>query len=321
MQMLIQKKMAVAGFAFLALSATAQEPPKEKKDIQTIVITRNGDSNEKTTIEIEGKNVVRINGKDAKDIKDVTVNINSIKGGRIVHAGPDGAWTFNMADDQISLFNEDENRAMLGIVTEGNAKGASVSSVTKDGAAEKAGLKKGDILTSIGNKKIETTDDVTEAIRSHKPGDKVNITYLRDGKEQKQTVELGKWKGVRMNAVTVPGMPSMPRRIENFRAEGFGGNIYVTGRPKLGLSIQETDDGKGVKVLEVEAESNAAKAGLRKDDIILSVDDKELKSTDDITRMMRDSRDKYSYMFKVNRGGKMQNIEVKMPRKLKTADL
>jgi serine protease Do len=324
MQMLRQKKMVAAGIVLLALTSTgwAQDTTKDKKDHQTIVITRTGDSNEKTVIEIDGKNVVKINGKDAKDIKDVTVNINNIKGARIIRGGgPDGAWSFSMADDEFSLFNEDENRAMLGIVTEGNSKGASISSVTKESAAEKAGLKKGDVLTSIGSKKIETTDDVTEAIRSHKPGDKVNITYLRDGKEQKQTVELGKWKGIRMNAVTVPGYPAMPR-LENFRAEGLGGNsITFSSRPKLGLSIQDTDDGKGVKVLEVEAESNAAKAGLRKDDVILSVDDKELKSTDDITRMMMVSRDKHSYMFKVNRGGKMQNIEVKMPRKLKTADL
>jgi serine protease Do len=94
-----------------------------------------------------------------------------------------------------------------------------------------------------------------------------------------------------------------------------------SGRPKLGLSIQDTDDGKGVKVLDVDEESNAAKAGLKEDDIILSIDDKEIKSTDEVTRILRENKDKYTYNFKIQRGGKIQNLEVKMPRKLKTADL
>ncbi|MGN6164294.1 MAG: PDZ domain-containing protein [Flavisolibacter sp.] len=334
MKQILVKRLLVAGVALLTvpsvtLAQKEKSKDKEEKEMQTIVITRNGNTDEKTVIEIDGDKV-KVNGKDAKDNKDVHVNVNTIKGmnGRMTmyNRTPGAtAWNFDMDGDQMSLFSEDENRAMLGVVTEGDDKGAEIQSVTKESAAEKAGLKKGDIITKIGDKKIESTDDVTEAIHEKKPGDKVDITYLRDGKTEKATAALGKWKGIR--AVTAPRIWSgnMPTPnidlapLENFN--GFNGSYVFTGRPKLGLSIQDTDDGKGVKVLDVDDDSNAAKAGLKEDDIILSIDDKEVKGTDDVTRTLRESRDKYTYNFKIQRDGKTQTLEVKMPRKLKTADL
>jgi len=204
---------------------------------------------------------------------------------------------------------------MLGVNTQDNDKGAEIESVTNESAAEKAGLKKDDIITAIGDKKIEEADDVTEAIRDHKPGDKVLITYLRDGKEQKATAELTKWKGIRMNMVSIP------------KISGLGGNFYtpepltVFGRPRLGLSIQDTEDGVGAKVLDVDEDSPAAKSGLKKDDVIVGIDDTDVKGTEDVMRAVRPKADKFTYNFKVKRGGATQNIEVKIPRKLKTADL
>lgn len=327
----LMKRVLIAGVTLLsvpALSFAQQEKEKEKKQMQTIVITREGNTDGKTVIEIEGDKV-KVNGKDAKDNKDVNVNINTFSAGegnvfRMRNSGPGArTWNFDMNEEGMSLFREDENRAMLGVVTEGDEKGAVIRSVTENSAAAKAGLKKGDVITRIGSKKIEDTDDVTEAVRSHKPGDKVEVAYLREGKEGKASAELTKWKGIRMSNVTMPRIHMAPTPpnvdIDMERFENFGG--FSTGRPKLGLSIQDTDDGKGVKVLEVDEESNAAKAGIKENDVILSIDDKEVKSTDDITRTIRSSRDKFAYNFKVQRGGKTQNIEVKMPRKLKTADL
>jgi serine protease Do len=201
--------------------------------------------------------------------------------------------------------------------------------VTRESAAEKAGLKKGDIITKIGDRKIESTDDVTDAVRKHKPGDKVSITYLRDGKSQTANAELTKWKGVRVNSL--PAMGPQEMQIFQDQMQDFGQRFkermpmenfsYAMGRPKLGLSIQDTDDGVGVKVLDVDEESPAAKAGIKKDDIILGVDDTDVKGTEDVVKATRAARDKTSYKFKVKRGGSTQTIEVKIPRKLKTADL
>ncbi len=229
--------------------------------------------------------------------------------------GGPGTWNYNFNDGGMSLFTEDANRAMLGVVTEGSDKGVRITSTSKGSAAEKAGLKKGDIITKIGNKKISGTDDVTSAIRAHKPGDKVAVTIMRDGKEQRLNAELGKWRGIESNIISPSRvMPSVPRtEVMPFE--------YFANRPRLGLSIQDTDDGKGVKVLEVEDESNAAKAGVKEGDIITHFNDNAVNSTDEISRYVRDNREKSSMVLKVLRDGNSRTIEVKTPRKLKTADL
>jgi serine protease Do len=339
MKQLIKKGLLITGVALLAVPSVFAQKEKEKikedngytektDKMQTIVITRNGDIDGKTTIEIDGDKV-KVNGKDAKDNKDVHVNVNTVTGingrMRMYNRTPGaGAWNFNMDGNEMSFFSEDENRAMLGVTTEGDDKGAEIQSITKESAAEKAGLKQGDIITKIDDKKIESSDDVTEAIRSHKPGDKVSITYLRDGKSQTATAELTKWKGVRMNAISIPkiqleGLDHQMQGLNQMTPFVWNGSGF--NRPKLGLSIQDTDDGVGVKVLDVDDESAAEKAGIKEGDIILGVDDTDVKGTEDVVRATRESRDKTSYKFKIKRGNSTETIEVKIPRKLKTADL
>ncbi|MES2882368.1 MAG: PDZ domain-containing protein [Bacteroidota bacterium] len=336
----ITKKLLIAGLAVIAVPSLLfaqkeKEKVKDKSEMQTIVITRAVDVDVKTVIEIDG-NKIKVNGKDAKDNKDINVNVNTTSAGGRYHVyTPSQGRGFTFDSEAMSMYDVDENRAMLGVTTETDEKGAEIKTVTTAGGADKAGLKKGDIITKIGDKKIENGDGVTKAIRSHKPGDKVSVTFLRDGKEQKATAELGKWKGVRMNLANAPRIPTqvwgegMQEKLKmdmeglrmNLDDNEFNGVFSFNRRPKLGLSIQDSDDGKGVKVLEVDEESNAAKAGILKDDVILSVDDKEVKGTDDVTSTLRENKEKYTFNFKVQRGGKTQNIEVKMPRKLKTADL
>ena len=297
---------------------------KEKKEREQITIIHKGDKDGKVVVEFKDGKVI-VNGKSVDEFKDdnVTIHRNRIQN---LRAYTPGNGTMNFGEgfgENLSLFNEDENRAMLGVTTEKVDEGAEIQEISKASAAEKSGLKEGDIIKKVGDTKIEDADDLSKAIRSHKPGEKVTITYLRDKKEQKVTVELGKWKGVNFNFKS-PDMnfemphadvfsPSMPRIR--------GNQMWYGGAPKLGLSVQDTDEGKGVKVIEVDEESNAAKAGVKEDDVITHVNDKEVNTTDDITKIVKDSKDKNSLMLKLNRGGKTQNIEVKMPKKIKTADL
>jgi serine protease Do len=336
MKQVFMKTLLFAVIAFFTVSSVSAQKQKddkvapEKKEVQTIIITRTGDTDEKTIVEIQGNKVI-VNGKDVEENKDVNVRVHSSLSAPNVYFR-DG--NNLVSGNAFSIFYEDENRAMLGVTTEGDDKGAEILSVTKESAAEKAGLQKGDIITKIGDRKIESSDDVTEAIRSRKPGDKVSITYLRDNKSHNATAELTKWKGVRIGDIRVPStqMLGLERQLEgmNRQMEGLNrqqwnlnGKTFslTSSRPKLGLSIQDTDDGVGVKVLDVDEESAAKKSGIKKDDIIIGVDDTDIKGTDDILRATRADRDKISYKFKVKRGSSTQIIEVKIPRKLKTADL
>jgi serine protease Do len=334
MKRIISNKIWMAGALMLAVPATVlaqkdkeEKDRKDKEKTENIVITRTGDFEGKTIIEIDGDKI-KVNGKDVKDSKEVRVHRNTfttVPGtySRIAGGADNYNFNFDWDDHGVNLFTEDANRAMLGVTTREHDKGAEIVTITDESGAEKAGLKKGDVLTKVGDTKIENTGDVTKAIKSHKPGDKVAITYLRDGKEQKATAELSKWKGIRMNAVTMPKMDwdmnfegISPSVREPLRVYG------MAGRPKLGLSLQDAEDGKGVKVLEVDEESNAAKAGIKKDDVITEVDGKTINSTDEVVRTVRTyASDKTSWNFKIVRDGKSQNIEVRIPRKLKTVDL
>ncbi len=299
-----------------------KEKAKEKGKKQQIIITRTGDETGKTIIEIDGDKV-RINGKEAADLKDVNVRVNNLKASGAIAFGPGHDFNFNFDHGQPSIFRVDSNRAMLGVVTDGDEKGAEIQSITKESAAEKAGLKKGDVITKIDNRRIETTDDVTDAIRSHKPGDKVAITYLRDGKEQKANAELGRWKGVNITTMTAPRVLNDQVWRENLNNRSLNGNTFSmsTRGPKMGMSVQDTDDGKGVKVLDIDDEGTAYKAGVREDDIILQVDDKAINSADEIAKLIREKREQPSLKLQVSRAGKMQTIEVRVPRKIKTVDL
>lgn len=315
----------MAPVALLAQKEEKDKEVKEKKDAEQIIITRKGNSDEKLIIEVNGDKVT-VNGKSADDLKDgdVIVRRNKIK----------DMWAFDR--DRFKSFNGnlamadiDENRAMLGVTTEKADEGAEIQSITKEGGAEKAGLKTGDIITKVDDTKIEDPDDLTKAIRSHKPGDKVNINYLRDKKEQKATAELGKWKGVNTYSLgrgeqnfgfTMPDM-DMNFDYKMPRIQSVPGISWSGGGPKLGLSVQDTEDGKGVKVIDVDDEGNASKAGIKEDDVITAVDGKAVNSTDEIAKIIKESKDKVSVKLQFLRKGKTENVEVKIPRRLKSADL
>ena len=335
----MQMKQFTKMMSFLILTAgimapgsllAQKEKDKEKKEGEQIIITRKGKSDDKVVVEVVGDKVI-VNGKELKDNEDgdVTVRRHKIKDVWAFGGGNQArAWSGD--GDHFKIFEMDENKAMLGVSTEQADKGAEVQNVTEGSAAEKAGLKEGDVITKVGDSKIENPDDLSKAIKAKKPGDKVSVTFLRDGKQQSVTAELTKWKGVNV-FTTVPDMKNFKMDLGDFapRAQTIP-RVYSTPRmnwswsgngPKLGISVQDTEDGKGVNVIEVDEDGNPAKAAIKEDDVITEVDGKAVNSADEIAKLMREGKDKVSVKVKLLRKGKAENVEVKIPRKLKTADL
>jgi putative serine protease PepD len=90
------------------------------------------------------------------------------------------------------------SHAYLGVSTtsvagspNGTTYGATVQSVQSGGPADSAGIKNGDVIQSIGSKKITTSDDLAAAIAGYKPGDKVPFVLSRSGKRTTVQVTLG----------------------------------------------------------------------------------------------------------------------------------
>lgn len=69
--------------------------------------------------------------------------------------------------------------------------GVALVSVTRGGAADKAGLRVGDVIIKIGDVPVTTITSLSEALASDKPGEKVTVTYLRNGAEATAKVTLG----------------------------------------------------------------------------------------------------------------------------------
>lgn len=121
-----------------------------------------------------------------------------------VYAGYGFAIPINLAKKILDDFKEfgSVKRGFIGVTfTEMNealrtekgikdVNGLYVQNTVKGGAAEAAGIKGGDIITKIGSKTITSSSDLQERVARMRPGDKVNLTYKRDGKEKEVTVTL-----------------------------------------------------------------------------------------------------------------------------------
>lgn len=338
-------------FAAIGYKATAQETSnkkEDKKETQVITIKKTGDKNADLKIEFKGETVL-INGKPLVEFKDDAITVNNKKiviksGDKWSIMGDDGKAAieldmnnFSTMGDRIARgFAFGGNKTFLGVTTENDEAGAKIMEVTKESAAEKAGLQKGDIITKVGDTKIENPSDLSEAIGSKKAKDEVKITYKRDGKEKstKATLQERKASETRsysftsprggMKTITVPGYPATPDAPGvYFRDNDFDFNGFATAfnRAKLGLKIQDLEEGSGVKVLEVEEGSAAEKAGIKKDDVIISVGDVKVENTDDAREELHKNAQKSAYTIEAKRNGSPMKFEIKIPKKLKTANL
>jgi Do/DeqQ family serine protease len=81
----------------------------------------------------------------------------------------------------------DEQKKQMGIK---DGPGIYVSSVASDGAAKDAGLQKGDFITKLNGVDINSSSELLGQVSRYKPGDKINVTYLRDGKEKTVSLTL-----------------------------------------------------------------------------------------------------------------------------------
>jgi serine protease Do len=296
------------------------EAPRVEERKEIFIEKKEGGKNEKMTIVIDdGK--VTINGKPADQYKGdgrIIIDDDIVINGNMVRVpGARGGVTMRKA----------EPRAFLGVSTEKNAKGAEVTEVIEESAALKAGLQKNDIITSVNGVKVSDSETLLEAVRKCKPGQQVDVAFLREGKEKKVKATLGKTDDAYAYTMPQDYMREVDRNF-NFSFEPYmmpgnprGGFAWTEDRPKFGMGVEDNPDGDGVKVSNVEAESQAAKAGLQKEDIITEVEGNVIKNVDELREELAEGRDKSSLSVKVLRNGKPESLTLRVPKKIKTADL
>jgi Do/DeqQ family serine protease len=140
-------------------------------------------------------------------------------------------------------------------------QGALVSQVMPDSAAEKAGIKVGDIIRTVDGKAISNANDLRNTIGLKRSGDTVELEVLRDGKKRKIKAQLGE----QAVAMQVSAMDIHP---------GLQGAELAT----LDASSPQFSGEAGVLVASVEAGSPAAQRGLRAGDVIIGVNRRKVSN-------------------------------------------
>lgn len=219
------------------------------------------------------------------------------------------------------------NKAFLGVSTETSSEGALVVEVSPESPAAKAGLAEDDIITQVNKDPIKKQSDLYAAIGKYKEGDKVTIEYLRNGKKNKKEIVLAKNKMEARTEVYEFVPDNFNQNFNKNIRKGYAlpnlpnlDEIFVnTKKPKLGISIEDLEEGNGVKITAVNEASPASKAGLKIGDIITSIDKHEVKEVNDIKWQNFDAGQ--TLKLSIMRNKEVKTIEVKIPKKINSADL
>jgi serine protease Do/serine protease DegQ len=136
--------------------------------------------------------------------------------------------------------------------------GALVTEVVRDSAAQKAGVRAGDVITSVNGRTIRTHTELRNTIGLLRLGERVSLSLLRDGQPLALTATLTEPAG----GATGPPLPAPGRAPDAPAAD-------APPHPGLeGALLADAPQGGGVAVREVRAGSPAAAVGLRKGDVI-----------------------------------------------------
>ncbi len=166
-------------------------------------------------------------------------------------------------------------------------EGAVVLDVVPGSAADKAGIKRGDLIYEVDGKKIKNAAELQRVIGSYAPNQKVTIKIERDKKDK--TIQLK--------------LSSRTSQITLSKDKGVLGGVYLSDlNSQNRYQYRIPSNVQGVLVTDVKPNSSAEKAGIQAGDIIVQIEDMEIKNLDDIKRALKRYGDKPKKVF-VNRYG------------------
>src|SRR5687768_1189404 len=179
------------------------------------------------------------------------------------------------------------------------SQGALVANVSKDGPAEKAGVKVGDVIVEFDGKEVKDSGDLPIIVARTSVDKKVRMKVLRDKKEIFLNVAVGELKDEEVVA-TAPEKGELGLTVQKLTPQMA---------ESLGLERAE-----GVVVTAVEPGSVADDAGIRRGDIIVEVDRKAVRSIDDYKKAVAGVRKGRGVLFLVRRGDSTLFLALKPQR-------
>lgn len=199
------------------------------------------------------------------------------------------------------MFDAVENPAIARVY--GSGSGVPISSVVAGSPADQAGLKVGDTITTVDGKKVTKGTELVADIAARKPGSKVNLGFLRNGKPQDTSVTIAdraKLFAARLGEDQENDDENAPKPSK------FGITVRKV-TPEMADRL-DIPAGKGVIVQDVKPGSFAEDVNLARGDIILEINKQQINSEEDFARLESSMKSGQDVVFLVRpRGSSRQD--------------
>ncbi len=194
------------------------------------------------------------------------------------------------------MFDSIENPAITRVY--GSGSGVTVSSVVAGSPADQAGLKVGDTITTVDGHKVSKGAELVGDIASRKPGSKVELGFLRNGKQQSTSViiaDRAKLFASRLNEDESNNDESTPKQSK------FGVTVRKL-TPEMADRLNMSS-AKGVIVQDVKSGSFAEDINLQRGDVILEVNKQAVNNEDDFKKIESSLKSGQDVVFLVRQRG------------------
>ena len=219
----------------------------------------------------------------------------------------------------LGVYAEDISRENMARYNLREVRGTGITNIVKDSPAEKAGLRKDDVILKFDGENVTSVRKLNRLVSEVAPDQTARLTISRGGSEQEVAVTIAKRKDSELSRVQGfgPGfkldgfkglegwknLEGLKPGAQVWKWEGDGdgmvmafGNNRRIGVSTTTLTKQLADyfgivDGKGVLVTSVADDSAAAKAGIKAGDVITAIDGEKIEDSGDLARGINKKKD------------------------------
>jgi serine protease Do len=194
-----------------------------------------------------------------------------------------------------------EQAEQLGL---GAPKGVYIDRLNAGGAAENAGIKKGDVILTVNGQEVNSSPELQEQVAMFRPGQKVKITYFRDGKVYELDISLKDSGNIVDSQISKKN-----QKFDN--KESLLSDLGIELKVLSDAELKKNKIKTGIMVMSIKPGSVIHKTNMEKGFIILSVNRKPIKTLDDFFNAVLEAEDEvvlegfyesysgdYTYMFK-----------------------
>lgn len=194
--------------------------------------------------------------------------------------------------------------------------GVVVKYVVDDSPADEAGLRQGDIVLKIDGDKTDDADRLIDIVGSKNPGDKIEMTIIRNGKEKTLSATLTD----REERDNEPMIGSYGHNAPRIFSKSWTNRKSYMSSTYIGMELQTMgkqlseyfgiSDGTGILISEVYDDSPAKKAGLEAGDVVLKADGTDIEEVSDLQKIVADKNDGDQLVLTILRDKKEKDVEV-----------